>query len=103
MKLLVQTTGAFSLIDPITGDDVMRRRPSVVRSSTFIGDRVARGQIKVFSNELSDDVTDQVFADWLKESDGNIDLAVASFVEAHLGTPKDSTVVEGKPRRKASK
>lgn len=80
MKLLVQTTGKFMLIDSITGNPIEHNRPSVVEPSGFIQHRSMIQQVKHIA-DLSDEATDAEFHKYWKESEGDKDLAIASFVE----------------------
>ena len=79
MKLLVETTGPFMLIDSYTKCEIDNNRPSVVLPSEFIQARMTVGQLRVISNELSDGATDEEFAQFWRDS-GKRDLAISSFL-----------------------
>lgn len=86
MKLLIETTGNFLLIDfNQNGAHINSNRPTVIGKSAFIDQRMAMGQIKLFSNAIPDIVTDIQFekywASCLRE-DGTVDkeLAIQSFL-----------------------
>lgn len=108
-KLLVETTGNFSLIDGTRGlVDIRSTRPTVVVSTSFVQNRIALGQIKVLA-ELPEEATDEDWVKFLEESDGDVDLARESFVSS-FGDPEfdvDAAVkrikeLGGKANRKMS-
>jgi hypothetical protein len=82
MRLLVEPTGPFMLIDSYTGDIVDSEGASVVRQSQFIQARVAAGQINVLLGGLMDTATTEEWKEYLKGSGGKKDLAIASFESA---------------------
>lgn len=79
MKLLAETTGAFGLIDLSTGQSLKSHRPSVVPLSGFLTARIALGQVAKVA-DVPDDATDEDFEAYWLDSDGDKDLAVASFL-----------------------
>ena len=79
MKLLVETTGNFLLINPLNGQEIHYNRPTVVEPSGFITNHIGILNIKVLSNELPDEASDAEFAAWYAEA-GDKDLAVASYI-----------------------
>lgn len=80
IKLLAETKGSFQLLDlGHHGQSIKARRPSVVVNSNFVQDRIGRNQVRVIA-ELKDEATDEEFASYLRESDGDIALAVDSFI-----------------------
>jgi hypothetical protein len=89
MKLLVKTLGPFGLTDMYTGCQVVWNRPSVVKPSAFVDQRIQLGQIRVIS-QIPDEATDEEFKRFLIDSGENEELAVSSFLsqfEAHVETP----------------
>lgn len=79
MKVLVETQGSFMLVDPYTGEVIDSDGCSVVTSSQFIQARVSVGQVRVHLGELSNEATTEEWREFLKASDGNTKLALASF------------------------
>lgn len=88
MKLLIETTGSFMLVDPETGTEIHHNRPTVAPMSNFVTSRMAKGELKLLSNELSDEATDAEFATFAAESE-DMDLAVSSFVAKFGPQPVD--------------
>lgn len=88
MKILAQTKGEFLLFDTATSQEIPHNRPAVVDRSHFFDARIAIGQIQVLHPELKDSATDEEFKKYLKESDGDIDLAVESFLSAFAVQPE---------------
>lgn len=79
MKLLVETTGEFMLMDTSGRQEVQAARPSVVDNTNFINGRIASGFLKGLG-PLKDDATDAEFAKYFDESKGDSNLAVESFL-----------------------
>lgn len=88
MKILCETTGAFQLVDFEMGGAVIRsHRPCVVSQSHFVSAHAAAGRIRVLGN-VNDEATDAEFAKYVKESDGDLQLAIESFMASFaLDTP----------------
>lgn len=84
MKILVETTGPFMLVNPETGCELAHNRPSVAISTNFLQSRIATGQVKVLSNPLMDSATDAEFHSYWKASDRKKNLAIESFLSAFL-------------------
>ncbi len=81
-KLLVETIGPHVLIHP-TGAIVHYDRPTVVVDMPdWASFEIARSNLVVLER-LPDQANDQEWALWLKESDGDVELARASYV-SHL-------------------
>lgn len=78
MKLLVETSGAFSLNDSMDSQYVDMNRPCVVLRSHFMNRHIGKGAVIVLS-QLSDAATDEAFLDCWSQSKGDKDLAVAAF------------------------
>lgn len=89
MKALVNTTGPFSLVDYANGRETAEaNRPSVITlSSPFFAQRAAAGQLLVLGH-VNDEATDEEFAVYLQESEGE-ELAVAAFLGAYAPEQED--------------
>lgn len=85
------------LHDLATNQSLQAVRPSVISRSSFVDARIALGQI-VKVADVSDEASDGEFAAFWRDSDGNRDLAVASFLSKF--DPDASTDVDSKPPRK---
>lgn len=94
MKVIARTREAIMLIDPTTGAEVANDRPYVVAFTPFFEARTGKGEIEVLETGLPDEATDAEFQVYLKDSDGNVDLAIAAFLSK--GEP------EAKPKPKAA-
>ena len=81
MKLLVETTGTFQLVDEKTGHLIRHHGKSVVPPSPFINERTGTGQLTVVA-KVNDEATDAEWLKYAKESNGDDELAVESFVSA---------------------
>lgn len=94
MKLLVETTGDFMLVDYGQGVDIESHRPSVVVSTSFVQSNIALGRLKVLG-EVTDKATN---ADLLETIAGSKNLSVAT--EAFLAefNPKPVTGKENAKR-----
>ena len=88
MKLLIETTGPFMLLDPQSGHEIHHNRPTVVPTSNFVQSRTAVNQIKVISNEVPDKFTDEDFKKFWIDCDKDHALAVQSFMSSFA--PKES-------------
>lgn len=75
MKILVETSGAFELVDPYGYQLMPSDRPAVVTSSQFVEARASKGQIKILG-QLQDHATDADFIGYWKEA---ADIAVEAF------------------------
>ncbi len=98
-KLLVETTGSFILIDFENGTEIQDGRPTVVSESSFVSARAALGQIRVLDT-LTDDATDEEFAKYFKESNGDTELAISAFKTSFSSSAETPTV---KPRGRPAK
>lgn len=82
MKILVSTTGSFQLVHSEQHELVRAHGDTVIEKSQWAQGRVSIGQLLV-SAQLNDEASD---AEWLKtlaESDGDRDLALASFLDRY--------------------
>ena len=98
MKLLVETTGNFLLINPLNGQEIHYNRPTVVEPSGFITNHIGILNIRVLSNELPDEATDAEFAVWFAEC-GDKDLAVSSFIAKFQAEGAEVEKTPRKPRK----
>lgn len=86
MKLLVETTADFMLMDMGGSQEIQAHRPAVVTKTPFINTRTADGQLDVLA-QLSDEATDAEFAKYWVESEDR-DLAIAAFADAFSPEPR---------------
>lgn len=61
MKILVETSGSFHLVDPGTGHEAPFDRPALMATSGFTGHRLQTGQLKMLMADIPDHITD---AEW---------------------------------------
>jgi hypothetical protein len=80
-KSIYETAGQFQLVGPKRGEIVPASRPAVLESSHFTQQFVGTGRLKVLA-QVNDEATDAEFAKYWAESEGDKELAVASFVAA---------------------
>lgn len=81
-KILAHTTGKFMLLDGMSGDELDAFRPSVVRQTPFINTRVGLNQVEIVA-ELKREATDAEYVRFLKEADGDFDVANESFLAVY--------------------
>jgi hypothetical protein len=79
MKVIAHTTGAFQLLDAFSGDLIPAHRPAVIEKTMFITARLAIEQVKIVA-EVNSSATDAQFVKHWKDSDGDMDLAIQSFL-----------------------
>lgn len=102
-KLLVETTGDFMLVDyDQKGLVIEHSRPTVTNPTTFVQTRTSLGQLRVVA-ELTDEATDEEFAKYVKESDGDIELAVDSFKTAFAASNEKTTIKQPEAKRRGPK
>jgi hypothetical protein len=82
MKSIVETTGDHMLIHVKTGESIHAHRPSVAEDDEFLHYQVGLRHLRILARDLPSTVTDAEWAIWLKECDGDMDLAIASFVSS---------------------
>jgi hypothetical protein len=78
--VLVETTSDILLVDPHSGDLIENNRPSVVAWTSFVEARIGVGQIRLIAGRLIETATDEEFLKYFAECEGNLDLAVESFL-----------------------
>jgi hypothetical protein len=98
-KQLVITTGQVELVDYSGAQTTLigNTRPVVVEKTSFIQARAAAGQLKVLDTELPDTATDEEFAQYWKESDGDQALAISAFKSTREDEDDDK---DDKPARR---
>jgi hypothetical protein len=105
-KLIVETTGSFMLVMH-DGDVIQWNRPSVVRTSTFLQERIANGQIRVLIDDVPDTATDEAFAEFFADSK-DLDSAAANYFsslekdEDVADSSSNEDVADKKPAKKAT-
>lgn len=83
MQHLIETTGKFLLIDPFFRKEIAHDRPTVVKFTSFIQDRLANGQLNLLAGDIGDERTDEEFlAYWLE----NPEIAVEAFLSEFADT-----------------
>jgi hypothetical protein len=104
LKVIAQTTSSILLMDPINRDTISYDKPTVVTWGHFFEARAGKGQIKTLASNLPDEASNEEFQEYLKEAEGKIDLAVASFIsqfeeeeEAEKPTPPKKEKKNNKP------
>lgn len=106
MKVIAHTTGNFQLLDGQSGDLISAFRPSVVTQTPFINARRGLRQIEIIAEDLPDDASDVEFAKHWQEANGDMELAVQSYVatfEAIEGDAQaDSTQAPRRARKKVT-
>lgn len=75
---IVETKGEFGLLNS-NGDDIRHNRPTLTLQTTFIEQRLLRGDIRVLARNLPRTSTDAEFEQVLKDSKDDVKLAVAAF------------------------
>lgn len=108
MKILCETTGAFQLVDFDAASLVIRaNRPTVAGNTYFVSSHAAGGRIRVLGN-VNDEATDEEFAAYIRDSEGDLQLAIAAFLDAFQveevsSKVEDDSAPEVKPTRKSRK
>lgn len=101
-RSILETTGDFQLIDFETNTLIRFQGPTLVEQAdtAFIQARITIGHLKLIG-VVNDEATDEELLKYIKESDGNYELAVASFMSAFPveGSTPLPTPVEKKARK----
>ncbi len=84
MKVLIETTGDFQLLDynQARGLVIRADRPTVSEQNEFVHSRAAIGQIKVLG-QINDEATNEEFDGYWKDS-GDRELAISAFLDSFL-------------------
>lgn len=91
MKVICKTTGSFMLVDYSNGGQTVKAGGAhVVTMTPFINSRAMIGQLQ-FMGEVTDEATDEELQAFIKDSDGDLDLAVSSFLGAYGLTAAEPT------------
>jgi hypothetical protein len=77
MKLIVQTSGQFQLVDDY--QRIPAYRPAVVEETHFIQRFMATDRIQLL-HKVSNDATDQELVDYIADA-GDVELAVSAFAD----------------------
>lgn len=85
MKAILKPIGDFMLIDPQTHEVLWPNRGSVMVWTEFLAARTGSGQIEVLASNLDDTASDDEFLAFVVASNGNQDLAVASYISSLNG------------------
>ena len=101
MKVLLETTSNIMLIDPNTGDLIDETVPTLTEWTAFLEQRAGLGQIRVLHRGFQPEASNDEWLDYLKASDGKVDLAMDSFISVFgiveaQGTKKAAVAVEQK-------
>jgi hypothetical protein len=81
MKMLVVTTGQFSLQCMDSKQVIHSARPCVIFQTEYLSNRLALKQWRMLAH-LKDEATDEEFVEYLKESGSDRELAIQSFIAA---------------------
>ena len=101
MKILVETTGEFQLVDPFTAELIPSHRPGVVTATQFVEGRCARGEVKVLA-QLQDNATDEEFVNYWKESpEIAVDAFKSEFAPEAVTKAEDDDEADQRPKPKA--
>lgn len=87
MKILVTTNDKSTRINPGTSECVQAFRPCVVTVTEFIKTLSMESKIEVIAKDLPEAVTDFDYQKFHRESKGDHELAVRSFLAALKGNP----------------
>lgn len=67
-------------VEPQTGLVINSKRPTVVTNTPFVKEHISDGRFDLLASKLPDEASDEEFAEYFKESEGDKELAVESFV-----------------------
>lgn len=65
MKVIVETKGEYGFIDPYTSQEIHHNRPTVVKATAFITDRLASNELDLLLKNLPNEASDEVFVEVL--------------------------------------
>jgi len=95
MKFLVETRGAYQLIDYDSRNPTIRFAGcTVIMNTDFVQSRIADSQITI-RGELTDESTDEEWLKYQAETPDDLDFAVSSFLSA-FGVKPEPEVEEPK-------
>lgn len=104
MRLVVETTGDFQVLHAEQRELARAQGYSVVEKAQFWHERISIGQV-IVKGQVNDEATDAEWLETVRESDGNLDLALASFLdrypvdEASAKKPEPAAVVPSTVQR----
>jgi hypothetical protein len=99
MKLFIETTGSFMLIDPVSRQEVHHNRPTVIAAGGFVQNQHALGHVTIHLHQLPDEADDAEFGAWLKECDGDKELAMQSYAAKFNAEVEAPSAVSDRPQR----
>ncbi|PZP71773.1 hypothetical protein [Methylorubrum populi] len=102
MKILVSTTGSFQLMNSAQEELVRADGLTVVQKSLFWGEHIAEGRVTI-EGQVNDEASDAEWLETLRESDGNQDLALASFLDRYPVTAASARAPEPPPKPASTK
>jgi len=85
-KVLAETTGDFQLQDEKL-QHLPAFRPAVVVMNHSLQRHLGNSQLRILIADLNDEATDAEFVKYLGESEGDRELAIASFASAFSTQP----------------
>lgn len=80
MKVIAETVGSTTLYDMSIRFYYPHNRPCVAQANQFLTEYVARGMIKLLSQNVPDEATDEDFFGYYKEFKGDANATVAAFM-----------------------
>jgi len=80
MKILVETAGSFQILYAEQNELVRHYGITVVQKSQTMTEHMAMGQV-LLRGQVNDEATDEEWLETLAGSDGDEELALASFLE----------------------
>ena len=99
MKAVVETVGPHAYQDLTTSPviDIRHEGPQVVVMTPFLSHLVSKSKLEVLKANLPDAANDVDFQKALKASDGDVELAIDSYISELTDAPEKPA-----PRKKAS-
>ena len=65
MKVIVETKGEYGFIDPYTSQEIHHNRPTVVKATSFVTDRLASNELDLLLKNLPNEASDETFVEIL--------------------------------------
>ena len=97
MKMLVETTGDFMLMQTTTGFDIQSDRPCVVAVDAWVHNQLGLKSLVVLNNDLPDTATDEDFLTYWKECKRDKAMAVPSYLSQFA--PVEAEPAVSKPKK----
>lgn len=98
MKLIVETTGEFMLMDPMSMNEVPPDRPAVFAPGAFVQQQMGLGQLRVLASDLPDEANDAEWAAWLHECEGNVPFAIESYKAKFAAEAQEESTSQDPPK-----